>query len=53
MAKRVKKRKRKKARELITMAMILTRKGGPMKDKREPKKGSKNKVKEILKDWES
>lgn len=28
------KRKQKKTRELATLGMILTRKGGPMKDKR-------------------
>lgn len=30
----MKKRKQKKVRELATLGMILTRKGGPMKDKR-------------------
>jgi hypothetical protein len=28
------KKKQRKARELTTLGMILTRKGGPMKDKR-------------------
>ena len=48
MASKLKKRKQKKARSLVTLGMILTRKGGFMKDRREPRKGARNEQREFL-----
>jgi hypothetical protein len=48
MKKRNKKRKRKKARNLVILGMILTRHGGPMKDRREPRGGDRNEQRELL-----
>jgi len=46
MATKSRKRKQKKPRDLIVLGMILTRKGGPMRDRRE--KRNKDKI-EIFK----
>lgn len=42
MASKLRKRKMKKPRNLVTLTMILTRKGGPMKDRREGRGGARN-----------
>lgn len=43
-----KKRKPKKPRDLVVLGMILTRKGGFMRDRREPRRGARNKQRDIL-----
>lgn len=43
-----KKRKPKKARNLTVLGMILTRKGGFMRDRREPRRGARNEFRELL-----
>lgn len=41
-------KKRRKKRSLVAFAMGITRKGGPMKHRLEPKGGAKNEHREIL-----
>lgn len=48
MASKIRKRKQKKPRSLVTLGMILTRKGGYMKDRREGRKGARNEQRELL-----
>lgn len=43
-----KKRKPKKPRSLVALGMILTRKGGFMRDRREPRRGARNEHRELL-----
>ena len=43
-----KKRKPKKPRNIVVLGMILTRKGGFMRDRRAPRKGSRNEHREFL-----
>ena len=50
MASKLRKRKQKKPRSLVTLGMILTRKGGFMKDRREPRKGARNEHQELLRE---
>ena len=45
-----KKRKPKKPRSLVVLGMILTRKGGAMKDRRERRGGDRNEQRELLAD---
>ena len=48
MASKLRKRKQKKPRNLVVLGMILTRKGGYMKDRREKRKGAHNEQQELL-----
>jgi len=50
MASKIRKRKPKKPRDLIALGMILTRHGGPMKDRREPRGGARNHQREFRAD---
>lgn len=50
MARKKSKRKQKQPRDLITLGMLLTRKGGPMKDRRAPRGGAKNDHRELMKE---
>lgn len=43
-----KKRKPKKPRSIVVLGMILTRKGGFMRDRRAARKGAKNEHRELL-----
>lgn len=52
-ANKNKKRKQKKARSTIVLQMLLNCKGGPMKDRREKRKNSKNRQEDYNNDdWE-
>ena len=46
--KKRKSKKRRKKRSLVAFARGITRKGGPMKHRLEPKGGAKNEHREIL-----
>jgi len=46
--KKRKKRKLKKKRSLVILGMILTRRGGPMKDKREIRGGDHNEQRDLI-----
>lgn len=48
MASKLRKRKQKKPRNVVVLGMILTRKGGFMKDRREARKGARNEHRELL-----
>jgi hypothetical protein len=51
MSKKKQKRKSpRRERNMIVLHMINTRKGGPMKDKREPRGGTKNHERDLLND---
>lgn len=43
-----KKRKPKKLRSIVMLGMILTRRGGPMKDRRSARGGAKNDQRELV-----
>lgn len=48
MAKPKKKRRLKKPRSAVVLGMILTRKGGFMRDRREPRGGARNEQRDLL-----
>ncbi len=50
MASKLRKRKQKKPRDLIVLGMILTRKGGPMKDRREKRNKNKDEILERVRE---
>lgn len=50
MSSKLKYRKQKKARNLVVLVMILSCKGGIMKDRREQRGGTKNHHRDLLHD---
>lgn len=44
--------RRKKPRELTTLGMILTRKGGPMKDRRKKRTTRRSRRDDSVQEWE-